>query len=155
MFTFALMLCMSSTVAFRAPSPSISFLTRQPSPSSTSHLYPTSFTSSSYPHPTLHPTHLPTSPTTTSLNGMFGLGAPEIAIVLVAAGVLLGPQKLGEMTKELGKVAGELKDVPKEFQEGLKEGEAQTKAMKAETMKPPLVQDAEKVEEKEKEKVEE
>ena len=86
---------------------------------------------------------------------MFGLGAPEIAIVLVAAGVLLGPQKLGEMTKELGKVAGELKDVPKEFQEGLKEGEAQTKAMKAETMKPPLVQDAEKVEEKEKEKVEE
>jgi len=39
----------------------------------------------------------------TSLNGLFGLGGPEIAICLVAAGVVLGPQKLGELTKELGK----------------------------------------------------
>ena len=78
----------------------------------------------------------------TSLSGLFGLGGPEIAICLVVAGVVLGPQKLGEMTKELGKVAGELKDVPEEFQKGMAEGESNTKAMKAKVMKKPLVEDA-------------
>jgi Sec-independent protein translocase protein TatA len=33
------------------------------------------------------------------------------------AGFVLGPQKLGQMARDLGAVAGELKDVPKEFQE--------------------------------------
>ena len=56
--------------------------------------------------------------------GLFGLGAPEIAVIVVAAGFILGPDKLTSMAKDLGKVAGELKDVPKEFQEGIKEGEA-------------------------------
>jgi len=56
---------------------------------------------------TLHPK----ASTSTSLQGLFGLGGPEIAICLVAAGVLLGPAKLGELTKELGKVAGEVRCV--------------------------------------------
>lgn len=56
--------------------------------------------------------------------GLFGLGAPEIAIILVAAAFLLGPQKLAELGKDAGKIAGELKEVPKEFQKGLSEGEA-------------------------------
>jgi sec-independent protein translocase protein TatA len=55
--------------------------------------------------------------------GLFGLGAPEIAIILIAAAFLLGPQKLAELGKDAGKIAGELKEVPKEFQAGLKEGE--------------------------------
>ena len=55
--------------------------------------------------------------------GLFGLGAPEIAVILVAAAFLLGPQKLAELGKDAGKIAGELKEVPKEFQAGLKEGE--------------------------------
>ena len=63
--------------------------------------------------------------------GLFGLGAPEIAIILVAAAFLLGPQKLAELGKDAGKIAGELKEVPKEFQKGLEEGEKQAKAMKA------------------------
>lgn len=62
--------------------------------------------------------------------GLFGLGAPEIAIILVAAAFLLGPQKLAELGKDAGKIAGELKEVPKEFQKGLAEGEAQAKIMK-------------------------
>ena len=62
--------------------------------------------------------------------GLFGLGAPEIAIILIAAAFLLGPEKLAELGKDAGKVAGELKEVPKEFQKGLEEGEAAAKAMK-------------------------
>lgn len=62
--------------------------------------------------------------------GLFGLGAPEIGIILVAAAFLLGPDKLAEMGKDAGKIAGELKEVPKEFQAGMAEGEAQAKAIK-------------------------
>lgn len=62
--------------------------------------------------------------------GLFGLGAPEIGIVLVAAAFLLGPDKLASLGKDAGKIAGELKEVPKEFQAGMAEGEAQAKAMK-------------------------
>jgi mttA/Hcf106 family len=36
--------------------------------------------------------------------GIFGLGAPEIAIILVAAAFLLGPQKLAEFGRDAGKV---------------------------------------------------
>jgi len=56
---------------------------------------------------------------------LFGLGAPELVIILVAAAFLLGPQKLAEFGKDAGKIAGELKEVPKEFQKGLAEGEKQ------------------------------
>ena len=64
--------------------------------------------------------------------GLFGLGAPEIAIILIAGAFVLGPQKLAELGKEAGKMAGELKEVPKEFQEGLAEGEKQAQQMKKE-----------------------
>jgi sec-independent protein translocase protein TatA len=64
------------------------------------------------------------------LRGLFGLGAPEIAVILVAAAFLLGPQKLAELGKDAGKIAGELKEVPKEFQKGLEEGEQEAKKMK-------------------------
>jgi len=64
--------------------------------------------------------------------GLFGLGGPEIAVILVAGAFLLGPSKLAELGKEAGKMAGELKEVPKEFQDGLAEGEAQAQQMKKE-----------------------
>ena len=63
---------------------------------------------------------------------LFGLGGPEIAIILIVAAFVLGPQKLAELGKDAGKIAGELKEVPKEFQKGLQEGEAQAKALKEE-----------------------
>ena len=62
--------------------------------------------------------------------GLFGLGAPEIGIILVAAAFLLGPDKLASLGKDAGRIAGELKEVPKEFQEGMKEGEAAAMATK-------------------------
>lgn len=61
---------------------------------------------------------------------LFGLGAPEIAVILIAGAFLLGPQKLAELGKDAGKIAGELKEVPKEFQKGLEEGEKQAMATK-------------------------
>ncbi|GMI16331.1 hypothetical protein TrLO_g11847 [Triparma laevis f. longispina] len=80
----------------------------------------------------------------TQLRGLFGLGGPEVAIIAVAAAFLLGPSKLAEFSKDLGKVAGELKEVPKEFQKGIQEGEAESKAIKAEMMgKPDPVEDVE------------
>ena len=66
--------------------------------------------------------------------GLFGLGAPEIAIILIAAAFLLGPQKLAELGKDAGKIAGELKEVPKEFQKGMAEGEKEAAKMKKEIM---------------------
>ena len=66
--------------------------------------------------------------------GLFGLGGPEIAIILVAAAFLLGPQKLAELGRDAGKIAGELKEVPKEFQKGLAEGEIQAKSLKNELL---------------------
>lgn len=62
---------------------------------------------------------------------LFGLGGPELAIILIAAAFLLGPQKLAELGKDAGKIAGELKEVPKEFQKGLQEGEEEALKMKA------------------------
>ncbi len=76
--------------------------------------------------------------------GLFGLGAPEIAVILIAGAFLLGPQKLAELGKEAGKMAGELKEVPKEFQEGLAEGEKQAQKMKKEIAASSSVKDAEK-----------
>lgn len=63
---------------------------------------------------------------------LFGLGGPELAIILVAAAFVLGPQKLAELGKDAGKIAGELKEVPKEFQKGLAEGEESAIQMKKE-----------------------
>ena len=71
--------------------------------------------------------------------GLFGLGAPEIGIILVAAAFLLGPDKLASLGKDAGKIAGELKEVPKEFQAGMAEGEAAAKAMKAKQEEEPEI----------------
>mmetsp|Transcript_43183 Transcript_43183/g.101252 ORF Transcript_43183/g.101252 Transcript_43183/m.101252 type:complete len:147 (-) Transcript_43183:263-703(-) len=89
-------------------------------------------------NPLVQPPTTPTSPgrSATALNSLFGLGAPELAIIAVAAAFVLGPAKLGEMSKDLGKMAGELKEVPKEFQAGVNEGEVQAKAMKARSVTP-------------------
>lgn len=76
--------------------------------------------------------------------GLFGLGGPEIAIILIAGAFLLGPQKLAELGKEAGKMAGELKEVPKEFQDGLAEGEMQAQKLKKEIAASSSATDAEK-----------
>lgn len=70
--------------------------------------------------------------------GLFGLGGAEIAIVLVAAAFLLGPETLAKMTKEAGKVASEYKDelekVPDKFKKGYDEAQIDSKSRKAKPM---------------------
>lgn len=70
--------------------------------------------------------------------GLFGLGAPEIAIIVVAAAFALGPQKLASFGRDAGKLAAELKEVPQEFKKGLAEGEIEAKSKKAKSMEMPL-----------------
>jgi sec-independent protein translocase protein TatA len=76
--------------------------------------------------------------------GLFGLGAPELVVIAIAAAFLLGPQKLAELGKDAGKIAGELKEVPREFQAGMAEGEKQAKAIKKEIVGEPAATDADK-----------
>lgn len=86
------------------------------------------------------------SMTSVATMSLFGLGGPELVIILIAAAFLLGPEKLAELGKDAGKIAGELKEVPKEFQKGLAEGEETARAMKASPTEGASVEDAEKKE---------
>ncbi len=45
--------------------------------------------------------------------GLFGLGGPELAVIIVVVGLVLGPDKLASVAKGAGRMAGELKEVPK------------------------------------------
>lgn len=74
------------------------------------------------------------------LKDILGLGPAEIAISLVVALVLFGPETLKSLTKDVGKAAAELKELPKTFKEGMEEGSdssqvAKMKAIAAEKRK--------------------
>jgi len=70
--------------------------------------------------------------------GLFGLGLPEVAVVLVAVAFVVGPETLGKMLRGSGEKASEfkeeLKKVPIEFQKGLEEGEVNAKSRTAKQM---------------------
>ncbi|HBN08680.1 MAG TPA: twin-arginine translocase TatA/TatE family subunit [Cyanobacteria bacterium UBA8530] len=53
---------------------------------------------------------------------MFGLGLPELFIILVIALVVFGPKKLPELARSLGKSLGELKRGAREAEEALSKG---------------------------------
>jgi Sec-independent protein translocase protein TatA len=67
---------------------------------------------------------------TVPLHDILGLGPAEIAITLVAALVLFGPETLKSLTKDVGKAAAELKDLPKTFKEGMEEGSSSSQVTK-------------------------
>jgi Sec-independent protein translocase protein TatA len=58
--------------------------------------------------------------------GLFGLGAPEIAVIGVVALFLVGPEKLLSLAKEAGKAVPELKEVSAEALDGFKESSVAT-----------------------------
>ena len=70
--------------------------------------------------------------------GLFGLGGPEIAVILVAAGFLIGPEQLGNFVGKLKSdyddVPEELKKIPEEFKKGVEEGEITARARNAKQM---------------------
>jgi Sec-independent protein translocase protein TatA len=67
------------------------------------------------------------------LKDLLGLGPAEIAVTLVVALVLFGPETLKSLSKDVGRAAAELKEIPKTFKEGMDEGaeSAQVTRMKA------------------------
>ena len=50
---------------------------------------------------------------------MFGIGVPELLIILAIALIVIGPKKLPDLAKSLGRALNEFKKATKEFKDSL------------------------------------
>jgi len=73
---------------------------------------------------------------------MFGIGMPELLVILVVALVVLGPQRLPELARTLGKAMAEFRrqtsDIMEEFQvQGMLDDERRPAPPKPKAPEPP------------------
>ena len=72
---------------------------------------------------------------------MFGIGMPELLVILVVALVVLGPSRLPELAKTLGKAMAEFRrqstDIMDEFQQQMRVEEDAARRAKAKPPTPP------------------
>lgn len=50
---------------------------------------------------------------------MFGIGMPEVLIILAVALIVIGPKKLPDLAKSLGRAIGEFKKATREFKQSI------------------------------------
>lgn len=69
---------------------------------------------------------------------VFGIGLPEMAVILVLALLVFGPKKLPEIGRSLGKTIKELQNASKQFEEELKKEAKEIEKTVASPMKATL-----------------
>ena len=52
---------------------------------------------------------------------MFGIGLPELVVILAVAFIVLGPQRLPEVARMLGRAYGQLRRASEEFQNTIRQ----------------------------------